>query len=52
MFSAFSGHPDLFDPLLVNREARMPFGRQESFRAENIPDTCRPGYDGLKEDSP
>jgi len=28
------------------------FGCQERFRAENLPDNRRPGYDGLKEDSP
>jgi hypothetical protein len=32
--------------------AWAPFGCQERFQAENIPDTRRPGYDGLKEDSP
>ena len=32
-----------------------PWGRfagTNAFRAEDIPDTRRPGYDGLKEDSP
>jgi hypothetical protein len=31
---------------------RLPSGCQERFRAEDIPDTRRPGYDGLKGDSP